>query len=153
MMSVHTILVCIAILGSTTVITKGSSQCTEANERFKECTNKAYENFMKVFRKGDDGKKPDWLARKSCNYLTESVETCGDKQVGVCFTQDEVDKKKDEQLKTALEQIKTNIPAWDSKKCPAMKAHLDRLAAAAAASATSVKVSLLSIFFIAVSII
>ena len=29
---------------------------------------------MKVFRQGDDGKRPDWLARKSCNYLTESVE-------------------------------------------------------------------------------
>merc|ERR1712055_1111773 len=122
-----------------------------ANERFKECTNKAYENFMKVFRKGDDRKKPDWLARKSCNYLTESVETCGNKQVGVCFTQDEVDKKKDEQLKIALEQVRTNIPAWDSNKCPAIKSHLDRLAAAtaaddASAGAASLKVSILSIF-------
>merc|ERR1712179_42633 len=123
-MTLHTVLLCLAILGSTVVSTRDTSQCAENIERFNECAKKAYENFMKVFRQGDDGKRPDWLARKSCNYLTESVETCGNKQVGVCFTQEEIDKKKDEQLKIALEQVRTNIPAWDSNKCPAIKAHL-----------------------------
>merc|ERR1712112_48533 len=107
---------------------------------------------MAAYRKGDDRKKPDWMARKSCNYLTESVETCGNKLVGVCGTQDEINQEKDEQLIEALEQVKTNIPSWDSNKCPAMKAHLDRLAVAAAASATSLRVSILSIFVVTLSI-
>ena len=35
---------------------------------------RAYESYTLAYFKGDDGEKPDWLARKACNYLTESVQ-------------------------------------------------------------------------------
>ena len=50
-----------------------------------------------------------------------NCKTCGNKLVGVCHSQEEVNKMKDEQLKDSLEQVKANIPNWDSDKCPAMK--------------------------------
>ena len=53
--------------------------------------------------------------------MHDIVQTCGNKLVGVCGTQDKINEEKDEQLIEALEQVKTNIPSWDSNKCPAMK--------------------------------
>ena len=35
---------------------------------------RALENYTVVARQGDDGTKPDFMARKSCNFITESVE-------------------------------------------------------------------------------
>ena len=33
----------------------------------------AYGDFQRAFAAGSDG-RPDWLARKSCNYITAAVE-------------------------------------------------------------------------------
>merc|ERR1711970_854297 len=134
MRGIVTILVCIlGIIDSTmggTRYTRDTQECAEAKADFDVCTKQAYENYKNAFAKGDDKKKPDWAARKSCTYLTESVDTCGNKLVGVCGSKEEVDKEKDEQLKDALVQVKEKIPTWDSDKCPAMKDHEDRLRAA-----------------------
>ena len=35
---------------------------------------RALENYTVVARQGDDGTKPDFMARKSCNFITESVK-------------------------------------------------------------------------------
>jgi len=153
-----TILVCIigmilSTMGGTRY-TRDTQECTEATADMEVCTKQAYDNYKKAFEKGDDKQKPDWLARKSCTYLTESVETCGNKLVGVCQSQEEVNKEKDEQLKTALVQIRQKVPNWDSDKCPAMKAHEDRLRAAEAeeetSSATSVTIS--TMFFLVLAL-
>merc|ERR1719370_1974112 len=120
---------------------------------FDVCTKQAYQNYQNAFMKGDDGTKPDWMARKSCTYLTESVETCGNKLVGVCQSQEEVNKEKDEQLKTALVQIRQKVPNWDSDKCPAMKAHEDRLRAAEpTSSATTVTVTVTALSFLVMAV-
>jgi len=153
------ILVCISgfIAGSMggSRYTRETQECTKAKADFEVCTKQAYEKYKIAFEKGDDRKKPDWLARKSCTYLSESVEDCGNKLVGVCKSKEEVTKEKDEQLKAALVQVKENIPSWDSDKCPAMKEHQDRLSAAEAGEptgvATSVTVSILS--FIAMAVV
>merc|ERR1719320_1150749 len=42
------------------------------------------------------------------------------------MTEEEVNEMKDHQLKGILEQLSATINEWDSQKCPAMKAHLDR---------------------------
>merc|ERR1712055_186353 len=136
--------------------TRDTQECTEARADFDVCAKQAYDNYRNAFAAGNDGTKPDWLARKSCTYLTESVETCGDKLVGVCGSKEDVEKQKDEQLKVALVQVKEKVLNWDSDKCPAMKAHEDRLRAAEAgdpsSSATSVTVSVLSFLVTAVFI-
>merc|ERR1712243_453797 len=49
---------------------------------------------------------------------------------GECMTEEEVNEMKDHQLKGILEQLSATINEWDSQKCPAMKAHLDRTNAA-----------------------
>ena len=33
----------------------------------------AYEDYKAAFQAGDDG-RPDWMARKACNYMTGAVE-------------------------------------------------------------------------------
>merc|ERR1711971_1041015 len=38
---------------------------------------------------GDDG-RPDFAARKACNYLQDSVEDCGNILLGECNTADKV---------------------------------------------------------------
>merc|ERR1712106_1179855 len=104
--------------------------CEKAYKEFDECTTKSYADYQVEYEKGDDKTKPDWQARKSCNYMTASVEDCGNKLVGECKSQEEVNAMKDDQLKAVLVQLKTSISEWDTEKCPATKAHVDRLQAA-----------------------
>merc|ERR1711970_1310227 len=121
-MRVATILLAIAMVATA----RGDAACDKAEKELEACNTKAYQNYQTEFGKGNDG-RPDWMARKSCNYLTEVYETCGNMLVGVCKSQEEVDNEKDEQLKMASQQVAARIPNWDSEKCPPMKAHLDRL--------------------------
>merc|ERR1719431_577812 len=122
-----TILVAVGIiagaLGETT-------ECLKAKTELKACKALAYKNYQGEFLAGDDRKKPDWMARKSCNYLTETVETCVAK-IGPCLSEEGLKQEKDEQLASALEQVKKLVTSWDSSKCPVAKAYEERLQAAA----------------------
>jgi len=99
--------------------------CDDVMAGFGTCTMQAYEDYKTAFESGDDG-RPDWMARKSCNYMTAAVEDCGNKLIGDCNTEDDVTAMKDEQLKSILEQLQQSVDEWDSEKCPAVKAHIDR---------------------------
>jgi len=153
-----TILLCIlGMIVSTmggTRYTRNTEECTEARADFDVCAKQAYDNYRNAIAVGNDGTKPDWMARKCCTYLTESVHTCGDKLVGVCGSQEEINKEKDEQLKEALVQIRKHVPTWDSDKCPTMKAHEERLrdieAEEETSSATSVTIS--TMFFLVLTL-
>ena len=35
--------------------------------------SRAYEDYKTVFAKGEDG-RPHWVARKTCNYVTEAID-------------------------------------------------------------------------------
>merc|ERR1712098_404910 len=134
-MSVYVVIVCIAIIGRTT---GSSDECSDAIKELNACKDQAYEHYKTTIGEGEDG-RPDWIARKSCNYLTESVEICGNKIVGACGTQEEIDEEKDDQLKVALAQIEKHISSWDSEKCPVVKAHLERLLSVEAVEAPPVE--------------
>merc|ERR1719300_862532 len=109
--------------------TKASNEeCDKVRAEFDQCAKKAYEDYKKAFQAGDDG-RPDWMARKSCNYMTAAVEGCGDKLVGECNTCEEVTAMKDEQLKKVLKNVKSSVNEWDTNKCPATKAHMERVKA------------------------
>ena len=69
---------------------------------------------------GNDG-RADWMARKSCNYMTAAVEDCGNMLVGDCNTEEEVTGMKDHQLKGILAQLQYSVQEWDSNKCPPVK--------------------------------
>ena len=53
--------------------------------------------------------------------LVYSLQDCGNKLVGECKTQEEVDAYKDEQFKNVLVNVKSSIKEWDTEKCPATK--------------------------------
>merc|ERR1712013_477602 len=123
----------LAVLVLSTLTTNSSANtlrverdaCDDKNEELEACRLGAYEEYKEAFAAGDDG-RPDWLARKSCNYMTKTIEECSEGMVGECMTEEEVNEMKDHQLKGILEQLSATINEWDSQKCPAMKAHLDR---------------------------
>merc|ERR1711936_656857 len=100
------------------------ASCQEVVKKHSACTAKAHEEYKNFFEKGDDG-RPDWLARKTCNYMTESVEVCAD-LLSDCYSEEELTDQKDSTLKGVLEHITINIDEWDSEKCPPVKAYLDR---------------------------
>merc|ERR1712183_610084 len=100
------------------------ASCQEVVKKHSACTAKAHDEYKNFFEKGDDG-RPDWLARKTCNYMTESVEVCAD-LLSDCYSEEELTDQKDSTLKDVLEHITANIDEWDSEKCPPVKAYLDR---------------------------
>merc|ERR1711892_1576352 len=100
--------------------------CEAVHAEFDTCNANAYEEYKEKFTAGDDG-RPDWMARKSCNYMTASVEDCGNAMIGDCFTEEEVNEMKDGQFEGILGQLKMSIEEWDSDKCPAVKAYADRM--------------------------
>merc|ERR1711970_1609321 len=98
--------------------------CADLNEAFHECTQKAYTEYSEAITAGDDG-RPDWYARKACNYVTAAVEDCGNKLIGECMTEEQVNTEKDRQIVSVLQGLSSN-EEWDSEKCPPVKAHLVR---------------------------
>ena len=97
--------------------------CTSHNFLFSSLPDyscRAYNDFQKVLKAGDDGKKPNFLARKACNYVTAVVH-CGNLLIGECTTLEEVNKQKDEQMKPTITHLESNMPGWDSEKCPAVR--------------------------------
>jgi len=98
--------------------------CDDLIEAFQVCTTKAYTDYSEAIAAGDDG-RPDWYARKSCNYVTAAVEECGNTLIGECMTEEQVNTEKDRQIVSVLEGLSSN-EEWDSEKCPTVKAHLER---------------------------
>merc|ERR1711887_249267 len=98
--------------------------CDDLNKAFYECTQKAYTEYTEAITAGDDG-RPDWYARKACNYVTAAVEDCGNKLIGECMTEEQVNTEKDRQIVSVLQGLSSN-EEWDSEKCPPVKAHLVR---------------------------
>merc|ERR1712080_8499 len=74
---------------------------------------------------GDDGREA-FSARKACNYITDSVEKCGDILVGEGNTEEKVLQMKDQQIENFEKRLKTKDALWESEKCPVVKAYLDR---------------------------
>jgi len=100
--------------------------CEELFKEFDDCAAKAYEEYKVAFQNGDDG-RPDWMARKSCNYMTAAVEVCGNMLMkDGCNTQEEVDEMKDHQMEGILHQLQQSVEEWDTDKCPVVKAHVER---------------------------
>merc|ERR1719222_148311 len=99
--------------------------CEEKREEVQNCQTGAYEEYTAAITAGKDD-RPDWMARKSCNYITATIEECTNQLVGECATEEEVNEMKDGQIEGILEQLSDTIQEWDSEKCPAIKAYMDR---------------------------
>merc|ERR1711915_772978 len=96
----------------------------------EECTKNAAQQYMEeMFEdvpKGiareipKDYNKPDYYARKTCNYLTSVGELCYS-----CLPQHVIRGEKDKLIKQVLHTTK-DIPNFDAKKCPISKDYLKR---------------------------
>jgi len=100
--------------------------CDQLQEEVHVCTMNAYTEYQSAMVDGDDG-RPDWFARKACNYLTASVEDCYGKMIGDCATEEEVNELRDQALPGVLGQLSESSEEWDSEKCPVVKNHLERV--------------------------
>jgi len=76
-------------------------------------------NYVAAVNKGSDG-RPNFHARKACNYAEEAIQGCGNQLPGECFTQEQVDEKKDAEIANLLRSLESQIPNWDTSKCPAV---------------------------------
>merc|ERR1719347_885870 len=80
----------------------------------------AYKEYQNDFLAGEDG-RPDWFARKACNYLTASIEDCYGKLIGDCATEEDVNDMRDQAIPGVLGQLAESMEEWDSEKCPVVK--------------------------------
>merc|ERR1712142_225530 len=100
--------------------------CDQLQEEVTTCTMNAYKEYQSHMLAGEDG-RPDWFARKACNYLTATVEDCYGKLIGDCNTEEDVNDMRDQAIPGVLEQLSENVEEWDSEKCPVVKNHFDRV--------------------------
>jgi len=114
---------------SLVVMAAAGKDCHQVTREFNECTQRAHRKYKESMRAGQDG-RDDFAARKACNYLEEGVESCGNTLIGECNTEEKVTEMKDNQITSILEKLMSSIQAWDSNKCPAVKASIDRMKAA-----------------------
>merc|ERR1712240_963193 len=100
--------------------------CDQLQDEVHICTMNAYKEYQSHMLAGEDG-RPDWFARKACNYLTATVEDCYGKLIGDCNTEEDVNDMRDQAIPGVLEQLSENVEEWDSEKCPVVKNHFDRV--------------------------
>merc|ERR1711971_983033 len=63
-------------------------------------------------------------------YAEDAIQGCGNQLPGECFTQEQVDEKKDAEIAQILKSLhswaltncalESQIPNWDTSKCPAV---------------------------------
>jgi len=111
------------------VAVQSEGECNGVKEDFNQCTRQAHKTYITAMKRVSDG-RPNYVERKSCNYLMEAIEVCGNKllQHG-CNSEEAVMGMKDNQLGKILEPIGSSLADWDSCKCPPMKAYIDRMKA------------------------
>jgi len=103
--------------------------CHDVSWKFNQCTRKAFRIYSEAMMRGEEGDgREHYRARKTCNYLTSSIEECGDLLMeNECHTEEEVTNMKDTQLAKALERIGKALLDFDGRKCPPVRAHLRRM--------------------------
>merc|ERR1712192_341558 len=80
-------------------------RCQEVLDQFNRCTKEAHMTYVAAVNKGGDG-RPDFHARKACNYAEDAIQGCGNQLPRERFTQEQA--------------LESQIPNWDTSKCPAV---------------------------------
>merc|ERR1712098_387254 len=103
------------------------SDCRTVMNRYNECIRRSYVDYQNAYSQGEDG-RPDWQARKTCNYITASIGECPSQLLaGGCKTQEEVTTMKDALIGETLKRVKETVDHWESTKCPAVRSYMERL--------------------------
>jgi len=102
-----------------------ATRCKKIRLDFQNCAKKAHQDYAAAMAAGDDGREA-FSARKACNYITDSVELCGNMLVGECNSAEKVQEMKDQQIENFEKRLSEKDELWESEKCPAVKAYLER---------------------------
>merc|ERR1711962_944950 len=91
-------------------------------QQYEDCKMNAYAVYQSdMTSKPDD--RPDWRARKTCTYMTTTIEDCANQQ---CYTEEEVAILIDEEIPKIMAQLSTTIKEWNSDLCPVVEDYLNR---------------------------
>merc|ERR1712179_293249 len=94
-------------------------------QEYENCKLNAYAVYQSdMTSKPDD--RPDWRARKTCTYMTTTIEDCAPQQIGECYTEEEVAILIDEEIPKIMAQLSTTIKEWNSDLCPVVEDYLNR---------------------------
>merc|ERR1739838_857881 len=107
---------------------KRSSQCVSLQKESTKCMEDATIEYM-TYMMGEGDSRPDFHARKTCNFVTAAAEDCVTKLMETCkppggdqaFT-----KAKDESIKNLLEVADEEDINFDPEKCPIARDDLRR---------------------------
>merc|ERR1711892_322815 len=120
------ILMSLSVVAMSATGEEKSVDCGKLTADMNTCAARAYPVYKTAIKSGDDG-KPDWKARKSCNYMTAAIDPCTSLLLGECNSNQEVDKMNEQQLKGILEKLESTVEEWDSDKCPPVRQHIRRM--------------------------
>jgi len=101
------------------------ARCKKVRLDFQACAKKAHHDYSLAMAAGDDGREA-FSARKACNYITQSVDECGQMLIGECNSEEKVIEMKDSQIANFEKRLSTGDDLWESEKCPTVKAYLER---------------------------
>jgi len=109
-----------------------TKECNAQKDQFNKCTEAARQTYVDAMKKEKEGDgRAHYKARKVCTYMQEGVEICGNKLCeNNCNTEEQVNNRKDIQIRKMLKHIGTTVENFDSCKCPVVKSHLNRMQAA-----------------------
>merc|ERR1711970_352927 len=99
-------------------------ECDQLQADNEKCANEAYQAYTEASGKQDG--REHFMARKSCNYMTAVLDTCMDKMVGNCITQEQLDEQKYTKIVDLMEKLKQSVKEWDPEKCPPFKRYLEQ---------------------------
>jgi len=119
-----------------------ADQCNDVKKEFNQCTKTAHQTYLDALRAKEDG-RPFYRARKTCDYLSDAVETCGNKLMQHdCNSEKNVNAMKAAQISKVLENLGESVANFDSCKCPPVKYHMDRVKLAQGVALTECLVEL-----------
>merc|ERR1711955_171184 len=143
MVTLYLVGTCLLICPGVQGIRVKRTECRTVMEQYNHCAQRSYLAYQSAFTLGDDG-RPDWLARKSCNYITSSLDVCpGHLRAGGCKTEEEITQMKDKLMAATLKQVVATVESWHSHKCPAVRSYMERLGILPQSSSTTSSDSLL----------
>merc|ERR1739838_747864 len=109
---------------------KRSSRCVSLQKESTQCVEDATIEYM-TYMMGEEDSRPDFHARKTCNFVTAAAEDCVTKLMETCKPpggDQAFIKAKDESIKNLLKVADEQDINFDPQKCPITKEYVDRKA-------------------------
>merc|ERR1711892_97605 len=108
---------------------KRSSRCVSLQKESTKCVEDATSKYMTEMM-GEEDSRPDFHARKTCNFVTSSLQDCLTTLMETCIPpggDEAMTQAKDKSIKDMLKTAEELEINFDPQKCPITKDYVDRL--------------------------